>query len=109
MFLPPSVIRPDDTGCSPFMARRSVLLPAPLRPSTPTISPRATERLTPRTACARPYLTTSSSTISEPSATFGRAPISLLHFGIGDYGLYLAARDYLALIDNEQELSRLPH
>src|SRR5207253_3694404 len=47
---PSSTIRPAATGSAPERARRSVVLPAPFGPITPTYSPRATVRETPRSA-----------------------------------------------------------
>src|SRR5260370_26391194 len=39
---------PDCMGTKPLMARKRVVLPAPLGPRTATFSPRSTERDTPR-------------------------------------------------------------
>src|SRR5580693_488387 len=45
---------PDEAGSRPSSIRIRVVLPAPLAPSRPTISPGRTSRLTSRTAVAAP-------------------------------------------------------
>ena len=52
--LPSSSIVPFCGSSTPEMVLRMVVLPAPLAPSTVTISPCGTSRLTPRTAMMRP-------------------------------------------------------
>ncbi len=51
---PPTVTVPSAGVCTPAMHRSSVVFPAPLRPITATISPRPTERSTPRSAAPPP-------------------------------------------------------
>src|SRR5690606_31173692 len=45
---------PAEARCSPALVFTSVVLPAPLGPTMQTISPAATERSTPHSACASP-------------------------------------------------------
>src|SRR6266850_975923 len=59
---PLMVIRPRVGLSSPAMMRMVVVLPAPLGPRNPWISPGSTERLTPSTAVKEPYVLTSAST-----------------------------------------------
>ncbi len=54
MRLPPTRIRPWWERTSPEIARRVVLLPAPLGPSTATTAPWGTVRVTPRRAWTPP-------------------------------------------------------
>ena len=54
MSAPSSMTVPLDAGSSPINALSSDDLPAPLAPSTATISPAATLSDTPRTAWTRP-------------------------------------------------------
>src|SRR6266508_3893190 len=46
--------RPEVSGISPLMRRKSVVLPAPFGPMMPRRSPSATVRLAPRTASSPP-------------------------------------------------------
>ena len=50
----PSVMAPPHMRSVEETARSSVVLPAPLLPSTATTSPSATDRDTPRSACTTP-------------------------------------------------------
>ncbi|MFK4663961.1 hypothetical protein ABIF76_004815 [Bradyrhizobium ottawaense] len=54
MSLPSSTIAPDEIGYCPTMARKSEVLPTPLRPSTQVTLPGSAEIETPRSACAAP-------------------------------------------------------
>ncbi len=71
---------PADGVCSPAMIRRRVLLPAPLGPSTQTLSPRLTVSVAPCRAAASPWLvrctlkTSRNATTSVTSALLGRGP-----------------------------------
>jgi hypothetical protein len=47
-------MRPAEIGCTPEMARSKVVLPAPLAPTSVTISPAATSSETPCSASMRP-------------------------------------------------------
>src|SRR5689334_6994875 len=67
------VIRPAVGLSSPAIMRMVVVLPAPLGPRKPWISPGSTERLTPSTAVNDPYLLTSASTAIMPSGGLGPA------------------------------------
>ena len=60
----PSRMRPPAGRCAPAMALSSVVLPAPLAPTSASVSPRATLKLTSRTACSRPCRTPRFSTAS---------------------------------------------
>ena len=52
--LPSNVIAPPVIGCTPEIARSSVVLPAPLLPTSATISPFATSSETSRSTAMRP-------------------------------------------------------
>ena len=58
--LPPKRISPLSGGCTPTSVLTSVLLPAPLSPTSATTSCGYTVKLTPRRACTRPKLLTTS-------------------------------------------------
>src|ERR1044071_8105411 len=60
MSRPSSSMRPDVGLCSPMRQRRSVVLPAPLRPTRVTTSPSSTSRETPCSTWASPYPAVSS-------------------------------------------------
>src|SRR5438552_3712582 len=66
-------MRPDAARTSPTSARNSVVFPAPLGPSTPTTSPSASVRLTPRTTSV-PFTAT---TTSRASSFIDRVPLGL--------------------------------
>src|SRR6185503_8492779 len=74
--------RPDVGLRRPATTRMLVVLPAPLGPRKPWISPAATSRLTPSTAVKAPYLLTRSSTrIMGASACAGRRAAAARGFG----------------------------
>src|SRR5690606_19287361 len=54
---PANSIEPEAARTRPMTAIRVVVLPAPLEPTRPTVSPSATSRETPRTAGTREYST----------------------------------------------------
>ena len=62
--VPVSTMRPRRGLIMPLTARSSVVLPAPLAPSTAVIAPVPAEMLTPSSAMTPPYPATSSSTAS---------------------------------------------
>src|SRR5215471_9462869 len=77
---PLMVMRPAVGLSSPAIMRMVVVLPAPLGPRNPWISPGATERLTPSTAVKAPYFLTSDSTAimgsgGLPPAVGGAVPL----------------------------------
>src|SRR6185503_20058470 len=92
---PAIVTRPEVGFSSPAMMRMVVVLPAPLGPRKPWISPAATSRLTPSTAVKSPYFLTRFSTRiiglprrPRPAAASAAAPagerdVEGLHFGRG--------------------------
>src|SRR6187402_424432 len=61
---PSKTIRPERTGRWPMTLLISVVLPAPLRPTRPTMAPSGTTRLRPRSASTFWMLTWSDSTCS---------------------------------------------
>src|SRR5712691_11445975 len=61
------VMRPAVGLSSPAIMRMVVVLPAPLGPRKPWVSPGSTARLTPSTAVKDPYVLTSASTAIMPS------------------------------------------
>ncbi len=71
---PSSAIEPAVGATRPLIARSSVVLPAPLVPSTATVSPGATSRSSPNSTCTRPYQTSSSRTRSNVPAVSSTAP-----------------------------------
>jgi hypothetical protein len=54
MSAPSKRTQPEATGCTPDIARSSVVLPAPLAPTSATSSPAFTPRSTPFSAGMRP-------------------------------------------------------
>ena len=68
MSWPSKVMRPDHAGTSPAMVFIVTLLPAPLSPNTPAISPSATEKLTPCSTWLEPNPVVMSSTSSSGAA-----------------------------------------
>src|SRR5919197_1836966 len=62
--IPPSVTVPRRCRCRPMIARRTVVFPAPLRPTSVTSSPPPTRNEMPRSACASPYHAVRSATCS---------------------------------------------
>src|SRR5882724_1543598 len=62
--VPRKTTEPRRCGTIPMIARRGVVLPAPLRPSNVTTSPSATAKLIPCSMCDSPYQACSSSTRS---------------------------------------------
>src|SRR5665213_3708987 len=75
----------------PMIARRVVVLPAPLRPSRVTSSPWPTANSMPCSACDSPYQALRSATSSKSAMT--RAHIGFDHLGIGRDGLVIALRE----------------
>src|SRR5215831_10307770 len=93
----------------PSTARSSDDLPAPLAPSTATTSPSARVMEIPRTACTRPYRTSSSCTASTvPLYRLGRrcAEINLLYQGVVANVLGAALGDLTAEIENDHVLAQ---
>src|SRR5262249_28538666 len=71
-------------GASPMMARRVVVLPTPLRPSSAAHSPACTARLTPCRICSLPIWTWTSSSLRmggflDVVLVLGTAQIGLAH------------------------------
>jgi hypothetical protein len=67
MFCPSKLICPAEVGNTPVQTLSSVVLPAPLGPATPSISPRSMSKLTPSSARNAPNRrTTPSSDMSAP-------------------------------------------
>ena len=62
MSRPSNTIRPAAGRCAPAIARSSVDLPAPLAPTSASVSPSASSNDTSRTACRSPWRTSSSLT-----------------------------------------------
>src|SRR5262249_3620335 len=71
---------------SPAIMRMVVVLPAPLGPRKPWISPGATSRLTPSTAVKDPYVLTSDSTAIMRSGRLRPAVRRAVARGAGDLG-----------------------
>src|SRR5690606_18325343 len=96
-------ISPSATRFKPLMARKMVLLPAPLAPSSTTSSPWPTSRLTPSRARKLPYLTTtlSSCSIVTPQVSLDHLRIAL------DLGRR-ALGDLLAVVEHD-DLVRKAH
>src|SRR5262245_6851332 len=71
--------RPDVCCSNPAMTRMLVVLPAPLGPRKPWISPSPTSRLTPSTAVKLPYFFTSSCTWIMRASSRGARPAAAAH------------------------------
>jgi len=74
MSSPHSSTEPDVGRIWPRMLLNSVVLPEPLGPITPTISPGPTEKLTPSTALIAPYALRTSRTSRNPGVAVIAAP-----------------------------------
>src|SRR6266540_3423426 len=61
---PRNSMRPDCSACRPMTQRSNVVLPAPFRPTSVTISPSATAKSTSRRTCASPYQALRPSTVN---------------------------------------------
>src|ERR1700761_2059248 len=74
MFVPRMMTEPESAFCRPVIARNSTLLPVPLRPSTASVSPALTLKLTPsRTRCEPKDLETDSIRIAGSLVCFESA------------------------------------
>src|SRR5262245_48059372 len=80
------VMRPPVGLSRPAIMRMVVVLPAPLGPRNPWISPGATSRLTPSTAVNEPYFLTSASTAIIGSG--GLRPAVRTRVALGDRQLH---------------------
>src|SRR5690242_10123330 len=74
MSAPSKVTRPAEARMMPISVFKSVVLPMPLWPSTPTNSPAATANDTPFSTWMRPYPAESSPTVSMASLSPRRRP-----------------------------------
>src|SRR5262245_47906745 len=96
---PSKVTEPERLSTMPMTERRVVVLPAPLRPSRVTSSPRATSKSTPCKIWDSPYHACNPSTLSSVSAMAG-PDIGFDDGGIpghrivGPFGQHLAARQH---------------
>src|SRR5580704_12483544 len=91
---PPNRTEPLHRPMIPMIARRVVVLPAPLRPSSVTSSPSPTANSIPCSTCDSPYQALRPE-ISSSSGIGGRdgvagSHIGLDHLGIGRDGLVVA-------------------
>src|SRR5215475_10520430 len=90
---------PERLPTMPMTDFSVVVLPAPLRPSSVTSSPRAISKLTPCRMCDSPYQACRPSTLSRGSAMAG-PDIGLDHLRVlrhrlvGSFGQHLAARQH---------------
>src|SRR5579884_4414438 len=84
---PPNTIDPARLGTMPMIARRVVVLPAPLRPRRVTTSPSCTPKSMPCRMCDSPYQAcspaTSSSALSPPASGMPGPEIGFRHVGVG--------------------------
>src|SRR6516225_1844853 len=112
MSRPSKITEPPHGLARPSTARSSDDLPAPLAPSTATISPRASVAETPRTAGTGPERTssscTSSCTVPLHRLDGGRAEISLLHQGVLTDILGATLGDLAPEVENDHVLAQRP-
>src|ERR1700722_16583483 len=96
---PPSRTDPVRWRTMPRMARKVVVLPAPLRPRSVTTSPSRTAKLMPCSTWDSPYHACRYATSSSPSGSaLPEIGLSLLRvfrlFGVGPFGQHPAARQH---------------
>src|SRR3954468_7735540 len=100
----PSKVSEPEVGSISFeMTRRSVVLPAPFGPMTPTASPARTSSVASNSAGKPPYPALTLLTASMRGGLYlGRvsAQIDLDHLGIARHLGGLAARDHLAVVEH---------
>src|SRR5271169_5125262 len=85
--VPRKTIEPRRCGTIPMIARKVVVLPAPLRPSRVTTSPSATAKLIPCRMCDSPYQACSSSTRSNSRAEGDASGMTGPEIGLDDLGI----------------------
>src|SRR5437764_10959695 len=96
MSSPSNASRPAFARCMPAMTLISVLLPAPLGPTTHTSSPRSTCSDTSHSAGAAPYAACTFTTSS-----MGRlSQVGTHHLGVAHHFARLSLRDQLAVVQH---------
>src|SRR6266702_2882545 len=85
---PPNAIEPRRCPTMPIMARKVVVLPAPLRPSSVTSSPSPTENSIPCRMCDSPYQACRSATRSNALSRTAVSGMSGPHIGLDDFGVF---------------------
>src|ERR1700679_3188725 len=98
------VMVPRQVSRSPIRHRISVDLPTPLRPITPTISPRPTDMLTPCRIGVAPYPAQSPDTSRICSVGMGLTQIDFGDLLVLKDGFEIAAREYLAKMQHGHAL-----
>src|SRR5216117_394155 len=91
---------PDTTGTSPMMDRSVVVLPAPFRPTSPTMPPAGISRESERRIESPPSLTSRPRRLSMLRPSQERPP----HRGVGEDGVGRPGGDDLALVEREHPL-----
>src|SRR5437660_1739329 len=99
-------MRPDSSGTTPEMARKSVVFPAPFGPTIATNSPLPTCRSTPSRARNPPY-----DTRTDSSCSTGRPPLAEIRFDhrrIARHCGWIADCANFAVVEDEQSVGE-PH
>src|SRR3954452_12627354 len=108
------LIVPRQVCSRPIRHRIRVDLPTPLRPITPTISPRETDMVTPCRIGVAPYPAQSSDTskirsVEGDLVSMGLTKIDFRHVLVLQNAFEIAARKNLAEVQNGDPLGDLPH
>src|SRR5919197_1055651 len=106
--IPPSVTVPRRCRCRPMIARRTVVCPAPLRPTSVTSSPPPTRNEMPRSACASPYHAVRSATCSI-GLCMRLTQIRGDDRGIFTDGVVATLCDHASLVEHDHLLRQLGH
>src|SRR5262245_45909865 len=104
MSVPSSLTRPAVGRTMPQMALSSVDLPAPLLPTSVTISPASTRRLTWRRICTSPYPALSCSISSTGALRVTASEVGGHHVGVAEHLRGRALRQLLAVEENHDAI-----
>src|SRR3954454_7791135 len=98
-------------GSAPISARSKVVLPAPLRPMSPHISPSFTLSEAPRTIGTGPMETERSATLSMRRSARAQmhAGYQFLHLGVAERRLRRAVSDDRAVVEGEHAIGEIRH